>query len=89
METDREEATKLIFEAIDMFDHAQECSDHKSYRCLLGRKADEQTQFSAYKQFCDDTATEKKRTIAEAEESLWLPLPAVSKKSLKFTVLKD
>jgi len=33
-------------------------------------KADEQTQFSAYKQFCDDTATEKKRTIGEAEEKM-------------------
>merc|ERR1719487_2644775 len=33
-------------------------------------KADEQTQFAAYKQFCDDTATEKKRAIAEAEEMM-------------------
>jgi hypothetical protein len=33
-------------------------------------KADEATQFAAYKQFCDDTSTEKKRTIAEAEEKM-------------------
>merc|ERR1719182_1292659 len=33
-------------------------------------KATEQTQFAAYKQFCDDTATEKKRTIGEAEEKM-------------------
>jgi len=33
-------------------------------------KADEQSQFSAYKQFCDDTATEKKRSIAAAEEQM-------------------
>jgi len=31
-------------------------------------KHDEQVQFAAYKQFCDDTSVEKKRAIAEAEE---------------------
>jgi len=31
---------------------------------------DEQVQFAAYKQFCDDTSVEKKRAIAEAEETI-------------------
>merc|ERR1719398_207489 len=30
----------------------------------------EQVQFAAYKQFCDDTTVEKKRAIAEAEETI-------------------
>jgi hypothetical protein len=34
-------------------------------------KHKEQVQFAAYKQFCDDTAVEKKRDIAEAEEKNW------------------
>merc|ERR1719217_1574703 len=33
-------------------------------------KHDEQVQFAAYKQFCDDTAVEKKRAIAEANERI-------------------
>merc|ERR1719512_485024 len=33
-------------------------------------KHEEQVQFAAYKQFCDDTATEKKRAIAEAAETI-------------------
>jgi len=33
-------------------------------------KHDEQVQFAAYKQFCDDTETEKKRLISEAEEHI-------------------
>jgi len=33
-------------------------------------KHDEQVQFAAYKQFCDDTAVEKKRAIAEANEKI-------------------
>merc|ERR1719270_2414087 len=33
-------------------------------------KHDEQVQFAAYKQFCDDTTVEKKRAIAEAEEQI-------------------
>jgi len=33
-------------------------------------KHDEQVQFAAYKQFCDDTATEKKRDIAEEEDQI-------------------
>jgi len=33
-------------------------------------KHDEQVQFAAYKQFCDDTTTEKKRSIEEAEETI-------------------
>merc|ERR1719287_102615 len=33
-------------------------------------KHDEQVQFAAYKQFCDDTTTEKTRAIAEAEEQI-------------------
>merc|ERR1719387_2024084 len=31
-------------------------------------KADEQKQFAAYKQFCDDTTVEKQRSIKEANE---------------------
>merc|ERR1719359_2304188 len=33
-------------------------------------KHDEQVQFAAYKQFCDDTTTEKKRAIEEANERI-------------------
>jgi len=33
-------------------------------------KHDEQVQFAAYKQFCDDTTVEKKRAISEAEEAI-------------------
>jgi len=33
-------------------------------------KHKEQVQFAAYKQFCDDTAVERKRDIAEAEEKI-------------------
>merc|ERR1719311_1404522 len=33
-------------------------------------KHDEQVQFAAYKQFCDDTTTEKKRAIEEANEMI-------------------
>merc|ERR1719188_1970264 len=33
-------------------------------------KHDEQVQFAAYKQFCDDTSVEKKRAISEAEEAI-------------------
>merc|ERR1719395_1698 len=33
-------------------------------------KNEEQVQFAAYKQFCDDTSVEKKRAIAEAEETI-------------------
>jgi phage host-nuclease inhibitor protein Gam len=33
-------------------------------------KHDEQVQFAAYKQFCDDTSTEKTRAIAEADEKI-------------------
>merc|ERR1719291_189090 len=33
-------------------------------------KHEEQTQFAAYKQFCDDTTVEKKRAIAEANERI-------------------
>jgi len=33
-------------------------------------KHDEQVQFASYKQFCDDTSTEKKRSIAEANEQI-------------------
>jgi len=33
-------------------------------------KHDEQVQFAAYKQFCDDTTTEKSRAIAEANEQI-------------------
>jgi cell division septum initiation protein DivIVA len=33
-------------------------------------KHEEQVQFAAYKQFCDDTTVEKQRSIAEAEEKI-------------------
>merc|ERR1719305_2036832 len=33
-------------------------------------KHDEQVQFAAYKQFCEDTSTEKNRAIAEANEQI-------------------
>ena len=33
-------------------------------------KHEEQVQFAAYKQFCDDTTVEKKRAISEAEEMI-------------------
>jgi prefoldin subunit 5 len=33
-------------------------------------KNEEQVQFAAYKQFCDDTSVEKKRSIEEAEETI-------------------
>ena len=33
-------------------------------------KHGEQVQFAAYKQFCDDTTTEKTRAIKEAEETI-------------------
>merc|ERR1719281_1085002 len=33
-------------------------------------KHDEQVQFAAYKQFCDDTSVEKKRSIDEANEKI-------------------
>merc|ERR1719502_2270946 len=33
-------------------------------------KHDEQVQFAAYKQFCDNTSVEKKRAIAEANERI-------------------
>merc|ERR1719305_2251531 len=33
-------------------------------------KHGEQVQFAAYKQFCDDTTTEKQRAISEAEETI-------------------
>merc|ERR1719215_312159 len=33
-------------------------------------KHDEQVQFAAYKQFCDDTSVEKTRAIKEANEAI-------------------
>eukprot|EP00928_Gymnodinium_smaydae_P100052 TRINITY_DN971_c0_g2_i1.p2 TRINITY_DN971_c0_g2~~TRINITY_DN971_c0_g2_i1.p2 ORF type:complete len:104 (+),score=37.46 TRINITY_DN971_c0_g2_i1:96-407(+) len=33
-------------------------------------KHDEQVQFAAYKQFCDDTSVEKKRAIEEAANTI-------------------
>jgi len=33
-------------------------------------KHDEQVQFAAYKQFCDDTSTDKERAIKEANERM-------------------
>merc|ERR1719277_1956134 len=42
-------------------------------------KHDEQVQFAAYKQFCDDTTTEKKRAIQEAEESIEMLMASIAK----------
>ena len=33
-------------------------------------KHDEQVQFAAYKQFCDDTSVEKQRAIKEANQQI-------------------
>jgi len=42
-------------------------------------KHEEQVQFAAYKQFCDDTAVEKKRAIAEANERIDILKADISK----------
>merc|ERR1719429_926894 len=42
-------------------------------------KHEEQVQFAAYKQFCDDTATEKKRSIKEAAETIEVLKADISK----------
>merc|ERR1719482_416787 len=42
-------------------------------------KHDEQVAFAAYKQFCDDTKTEKTRRIAEANEKIDLLKADISK----------
>merc|ERR1719437_4070 len=42
-------------------------------------KHEEQVQFAAYKQFCDDTTVEKKRAIAEAEEKIEVLKADISK----------
>jgi len=42
-------------------------------------KHEEQVQFAAYKQFCDDTAVEKKRAIAEANERIDMLKADISK----------
>jgi len=42
-------------------------------------KHDEQVQFAAYKQFCDDTEVEKKRAIAEANERIDILKADISK----------
>merc|ERR1719453_2579369 len=36
----------------------------------MKEKHDEQVQFAAYKQFCDDTTVEKTRAIKEAEDTI-------------------
>jgi cell division septum initiation protein DivIVA len=42
-------------------------------------KHEEQVQFAAYKQFCDDTSVEKKRAIAEANERIDMLKADISK----------
>jgi prefoldin subunit 5 len=42
-------------------------------------KADEQKQFAAYKQFCDDTTVEKQRSIKEANEMIEILMADIQK----------
>mmetsp|Transcript_32685 Transcript_32685/g.74702 ORF Transcript_32685/g.74702 Transcript_32685/m.74702 type:complete len:668 (-) Transcript_32685:51-2054(-) len=44
-------------------------------------KHEEQVQFAAYKQFCDDTSTEKTRAIKEAEEQIDMLTAEIAKLS--------
>jgi hypothetical protein len=44
-------------------------------------KHDEQVQFAAYKQFCDDTSTEKKRAVEKATEQIDMLKADISKYS--------
>merc|ERR1719399_79505 len=46
-------------------------------------KHDEQVQFAAYKQFCDDTSVEKTRAIAEAEERIEVLKADIQKNTAK------
>merc|ERR1719456_1812495 len=42
-------------------------------------KHEEQVQFAAYKQFCDDTTTEKQRAIKEANEEIEMLTASIAK----------
>eukprot|EP00403_Amphidinium_massartii_P035842 CAMPEP_0178433242 /NCGR_PEP_ID=MMETSP0689_2-20121128/32804_1 /TAXON_ID=160604 /ORGANISM="Amphidinium massartii, Strain CS-259" /LENGTH=678 /DNA_ID=CAMNT_0020055263 /DNA_START=79 /DNA_END=2115 /DNA_ORIENTATION=+ len=44
-------------------------------------KHDEQVQFAAYKQFCDDTSVEKQRAIKEAEEQIEMLKATIEKET--------
>merc|ERR1719214_192032 len=46
-------------------------------------KHEEQVQFAAYKQFCDDTSVEKKRAIAEANEQIEVLKADIQKNTAK------
>jgi len=50
-------------------------------------KHGEQVQFASYKQFCDDTTTEKSRAIAEAEETIGTLKADIQKYSADATLL--
>jgi hypothetical protein len=50
-------------------------------------KHDEQVQFAAYKQFCDDTSVEKKRAIKEGEEAMEMQKADIQKHSADATQL--
>jgi hypothetical protein len=68
----------LVFLTSASYVHAAEVTPVQKVIQLLGgmlekgkkEKHDEQVQFAAYKQFCDDTASEKKRSIEKAAESI-------------------
>jgi len=69
------------------FSHAAEVTPvQKVIQLLSGmvekgkkEKHGEQVQFAAFKQFCDDTTVEKKRSIAEAEEKIEVLIADISK----------
>merc|ERR1719203_844319 len=50
-------------------------------------KHDEQVQFAAYKQFCDDTTVEKKRAIKEANEKIDVLKADIQKYTADVTLL--
>jgi len=67
----------LLFLITDVAISAQVTPVQKVIQLLEGMSAqgkkekhDEQVQFAAYKQFCDDTTVEKKRAIEEANEKI-------------------
>merc|ERR1719183_2071353 len=70
-------ALALLFASAHMASQEQVTPVQKVIQLLNGmlekgkkEKHEEQVQFAAYKQFCDDTTVEKKRAIAEANERI-------------------
>jgi hypothetical protein len=51
-------------------------------------KNDEQVQYAAYKQFCDDTTVEKERAISEAEEQISMLKATIEKNAADAAKLK-